>query len=592
MQNCSNMHKQSCLQSLMACKSVTAMTMLVRPCLLTQYRFLWVCLQVELIEHCDTANEVKEMLQGLPTDLEILYERCYERTRYGKPVVNEKLLRWVCVARIPMTMKQLKEALAVDPASGQMDAQAELSTESIVRGGVSLLSIGTREDHVIPIHHSVRNFVYRRALKSDSSEFWSLRNAAVETRMRDHAILGSSIALFELTEVSLAYITHCTTRALMRQELVPAPPVRGLIPAGVTRALRLQQPGKDVMLNVAHLRPGKPDHRTHFLDYAIRSWPVHTSDTSSLFADSSMVRMQTVRHQFKEITSSPNKTWNLHPWSQSTQATDMSHRQGWLAYAVINRHMPLLNLLVDDIRLRTGAGSKREQIREGKDLLNKVLIGNEMLPALHFACKTGRAEVALFLLDHCLVDVKCPLEQRTPLHYAAQCDAVDVVHKIVLTPRMKPDEIDKSGMTPLMLAAQAGAERTVHYLLSKGANVNARDTDGHSPLYWAVFGKHIGASIDLAKASTREKLEDDEETRSLLMRTTHAALRVALRQSLPTQYAQLIGDRDSSSGKYATDYRTEWLPDEYERTTRRGLLPDPRLERTKAPVSPAYAAMR
>lgn len=41
-------------------------------------------------------------------------------------------------------------------------------------------------------------------------------------------------------------------------------------------------------------------------------------------------------------------------------------------------------------------------------------------------------------------------------------------------------------MTPLILAASAGRVRTCHMLISKGANVNEKNNEGHSALQYAA----------------------------------------------------------------------------------------------------------
>jgi ankyrin repeat protein len=53
--------------------------------------------------------------------------------------------------------------------------------------------------------------------------------------------------------------------------------------------------------------------------------------------------------------------------------------------------------------------------------------------------------------------------------------------------RLDNDEIDREyGETPLMLASEQGHAAMVQFLLLHGANANARDTDGYTPLLFAV----------------------------------------------------------------------------------------------------------
>ena len=75
---------------------------------------------------------------------------------------------------------------------------------------------------------------------------------------------------------------------------------------------------------------------------------------------------------------------------------------------------------------------------------------------------------------------------KQPFLYAAiRLNDLDVVKHLVAT---KPDNINialtKSGSTPLHVSALTGSEEICHFLLQNGANVNACDVDGFTPLFF------------------------------------------------------------------------------------------------------------
>jgi ankyrin repeat protein len=52
------------------------------------------------------------------------------------------------------------------------------------------------------------------------------------------------------------------------------------------------------------------------------------------------------------------------------------------------------------------------------------------------------------------------------------------------------DAADRKGKTPLSHAAYSGYKELAELLISKGANVNAIDNKGRTPLDWANYSRH------------------------------------------------------------------------------------------------------
>jgi ankyrin repeat protein len=71
--------------------------------------------------------------------------------------------------------------------------------------------------------------------------------------------------------------------------------------------------------------------------------------------------------------------------------------------------------------------------------------------------------------------------KRTPLHYAADREQVEVV-KLLVESGATVDMKDEDGMTALLTAVMCEHEDIVKVLVDHGADVNAEDIDGETPL--------------------------------------------------------------------------------------------------------------
>jgi len=70
------------------------------------------------------------------------------------------------------------------------------------------------------------------------------------------------------------------------------------------------------------------------------------------------------------------------------------------------------------------------------------------------------------------------------------------------------DSTDGLGKSALMWAAMYGHRNCVDYLLSKGANVNARTKSMWTALHWAVTNEHTACAESLIKAGADTSLTD------------------------------------------------------------------------------------
>ena len=86
----------------------------------------------------------------------------------------------------------------------------------------------------------------------------------------------------------------------------------------------------------------------------------------------------------------------------------------------------------------------------------------------------------------------CPAMQKPPadmLVGAAAANNIKGLNYWIKTQKVQPNVIDSHGHTPLGRAATNGQYQALAYLVDAGAPINQKDSDGLSPLAWAVIAQ-------------------------------------------------------------------------------------------------------
>ncbi|KAJ9110465.1 hypothetical protein QFC19_001591 [Naganishia cerealis] len=114
--------------------------------------------------------------------------------------------------------------------------------------------------------------------------------------------------------------------------------------------------------------------------------------------------------------------------------------------------------------------------------------------SVHRAAQEGQTGLVKSLLsqDPKLVNSK-DADGRTPLHWAAMTDNLAVLQTI-LSHHPEIDAHDDGGWTPLMIAVSAGQAQAAHELVDAGADVNATNEKGQTPLqvlFYAASKNHL-----------------------------------------------------------------------------------------------------
>ena len=116
---------------------------------------------------------------------------------------------------------------------------------------------------------------------------------------------------------------------------------------------------------------------------------------------------------------------------------------------------------------------------------------------LHYACRYGHHNVAMFLMnegcDHCVTDVF----QQSSLHHACESSNVELVKCLVSSKNCDPGQVDSNGNTALHIACQSNSPELVRYLLSEtSSNINGLNEQGRTPL-------ELTTNVDIIKEFIR-----------------------------------------------------------------------------------------
>lgn len=191
----------------------------------------------------------------------------------------------------------------------------------------------------------------------------------------------------------------------------------------------------------------------------------------------------------------PNLSWRWHPWLPLGESIH-SHYSGLLGWAIVNRHIPLFDLLL---------GVKDPKPKP--EIFKIPFYQYASLPALHLACRAGDIDILKRLIHVCKVQ-QVDANQKTALHHAAELGHSEGV--VLLIRNGVPfDAQDNQGRTALHLAAEAGQVDVVRNLIDVGAMVDIGSKTGQTQLFAAAGNLHDQVVKLLIEGGANRHLEDN-----------------------------------------------------------------------------------
>ncbi|KAG9513283.1 phospholipase, patatin family protein, partial [Aureobasidium melanogenum] len=424
--------------------------------------FLWARLQIDVLwDTCTTDAEINFALSNLPKGLDETYERCLRRVEKDQQQYSLRVLRYVYGAMTPLTIDALKEALATDAETGELDHEHRPSQTAVLRSGANLIVFDEVERWVTPAHHSVRRFL-------DNSKAEVLRSLKLSIWYDAELNLG------EMCIIHLLWHTSDPTAEQIRNSAENAKTTQLRLPAISQMSKWIKPPNQkisrlmDWSLKRTETAPSTkarretpvvltvPAHQKSlklygpFHSYARTNWIslsrglTTTSTTWPQFERLVRVDMMDSRNEYKRGDS------ETCPWKSETLGPLSSKILGW---AIWDKHLPLLELGM--------------MLQED---LTTPLDDYEGLQPLSLAAKRGCIDVFKRVHGRKSAWPEAAFTQsaRTALHYAGEQGNPEMVGLLLQLNKVRNTKAvmirDHENRTPFELAIRSGSSATIEMI--------------------------------------------------------------------------------------------------------------------------------
>ncbi|KAK1762028.1 hypothetical protein QBC33DRAFT_582006 [Phialemonium atrogriseum] len=419
--------------------------------------FMWARLVAKQVLDLDNdgvaLEEIKRQISVNPSELDKLYRNLVQGMREKQ--ASLRLIQWICFATRPLTLDELRWAMAVEPNSSHRMKRRVQSLSCVVQF----------------IHQSVNDFfIEEGVLALDDS-----------STSADAAI---GMAHFQLSRICIRY--------LAMEEISQS--------TGYKR--------DEVGIAFPLLHYATTSWVTHTRQSDDRG--VSQGDLLELFDWPSNVLVDLWTHDCPL-----ERTSLVHVAARDKQAiididVDLKDQDGQtpLSWAARNGHEAVVKQLLDtgqvdiDSKDSDGQTPLSWAARNGHEAVVKQLLDTGQVDIdskdsygqtpLSWAAENGHEAVVKQLLDTGQVDIDLKDSYgRTPLSWAAENGHEAVVKQLLDTGQVDVDLKDRDGQTPLWWAARNGHEAVVKQLLDTGqVDVDSKDSYGQTPLWWAARNGH------------------------------------------------------------------------------------------------------
>lgn len=498
-----------------------------------------ICAQV-----CD--DDIRKAIKDLPKDLPETYERSLNRiVNAGKVNVAKKVFRWVAAVQRPLSLEELREAIAIEPCQPFSNPERLVNDMNRLISWCGNLIILDEEEQVVQFaHHTVQQFF----LSASSTP--SLDNFHFQFSEINHEAGEVCVTYLNFNDFKKQVVRFSGARPSLEPKAILKASLSaglnknisrswsrlgrlwGYKPTGNYNLLRQLQDGAGFK-DLGSLR--KLQTHYPFLAYASEFWLLHTAD----FVRESTRSWRLWSNLLNAENTLARTPWTFIEWTKRTG--------GILQWIVQYNHCALLRWITDSdtnaLSLQQRKYILSNSAAKGRlELLDIILNSQGALKvgldiALQAAAGGGHTEVVKKLLT-VDADVNEPAsrqggralqvtEEVGPLDMIGNLPAGGTIANTALVSKRDHSALEASaedrqlegakkllgvkanvdtppttygGRTALQAAAEGGHLKVVEMLLTAGADVNAAPTEsgGRTALQAAVAGGHVEV-VDLLK---------------------------------------------------------------------------------------------
>ena len=423
-----------------------------------------------------------------------------ERINSQKPgfkQLAEHVLSWITYAARPLTVLELRHALAVEPGERELDEENLSDIEELVSVCAGLVIVDQESNIVRLVHYTTQEYLER------------VIPELYPEAQQNITIICLTYLLFDAFKDGV-----CLSDDMLQN--------------------RLQQ--------------------NHLLDYATHYWWIYPLEHEKLSvqslalkflmddsraAGSSQVVLSKLRYMHSQYTLQQFSGLHLVSYfgvqylamlllekDAKLEAKDGKYGRTPLSWAAEKGHEGVVALLLQkgaDIEPKDNSGwtplsraARRGQeavvallLENGADIESK---DNSSRTPLSWAAEQGQVAVVALLLEKGADIESKDSSSRTPLLYAAG-HGQEAVVALLLQKGADIESKDNSGLTPLSRAARRGQKAVVALLLEKGADIESKDNSRRTPLSRAARrGQEAVVALLLEKGADIESKDEDGRT--------------------------------------------------------------------------------
>jgi hypothetical protein len=446
--------------------------------LISNYRYLWVALQMNNICAQPTDKAILNALTNIPKDLPQTFNRILQRLQNSEEYTSlaaytVTLFRIVAAARRPLTLEELRETVSVEQGETAWDPdQLVNNIQKLINCCGSLLVVDEEDFTVRFIHQSVRQFLCSQLVDESVKEYeMNLASADLDLGMICVTYLNSERHVLQLVKQKPQLIASSATV----RKAVPSSNLAGKL------AIRLLNNKKNINHSMrpsleatGALSSSIPPHDqsyNQFLPYAQENWLYHTTQ---LFHTTH----PRIWHLWKRLVTGETRMVQL-PWSPEDC---IGFGPAFIVFVLKTHHWSLISMFIGN-----SLNSALINLKPVYDILKAQVKVEE-----HSLAKSKEIQQLLQLLEPCMYlehDNHNNLRDSPALHAAAY---MGLLERVQLLLESGADVNFQGGYhgTALQAACIRAHEVIVKLLLKNGAEVNLQGGDYGTALQAACEGGH------------------------------------------------------------------------------------------------------